>query len=103
MIMNVNFNRPFVGFDKQPLLKKDGSEIQMYEEVCMHLYNADKLKGVPMTEEQKYKSYNLCMRIAGNPSSAEITTEEGTLIKCICYEKMSSGAYGQIVDVIENR
>jgi len=30
-----------------------------------------------------------------------MTTEDGTLIKGICHEKMSAGAYGQVVDVIE--
>lgn len=100
--MKVNFNRPIVGFDRKPLQKKSGEEIRMDEEVCLHLYNANTMKGVPLSDEQKYKAYSLCMRISDNPSSIEITTEEGTLIKGICHEKMSAGAYGQVVDAIEN-
>lgn len=100
--MKVNFNRPIVGFDRQPLLNKSGETILMNEEVCLHLYNANTMKGVPLSDEQKYKAYSLCMRISGHPESVEISTEEGTLIKSICYEKMSAGAYGQVVDVIEN-
>lgn len=98
----MNFKKAIVGFDGKPLLKKNGDEIQMNDEVCMHLYNAGQLKGVSLSEEQKYKAYRLCMRISKNPSDVEITTEEGTLIKGICHEKMSAGAYGQVVDVIES-
>lgn len=101
--MNVNLKKAIVGFDGKPLLKKNGDEILMNDEICMHLYNASQLKGVPLSEEQKYKAYSLCMRISKNPSDVEITTEEGTLIKGICHEKMSAGAYGQVVDVIENK
>lgn len=101
--MKVNFNRPIVGFDRKPLLKKSGEEIRLNEEVCLHLYNANTMKGVPLSDEQKYKSYSLCMRISEHPESVDISTEEGTLIKGICHEKMSAGAYGQVVDVIEQK
>lgn len=102
-VMRVNFNKPIVGFDKKPLLKPNGEKIQMKDEVCLHLFNANQLKGVPLSDEQKYNAYSLCMRISENPESVEMTTEDGTLIKGICYEKMSAGAYGQVIDVIENK
>lgn len=99
--MIVNLKKSIIGFDRKPLLKKNGEEIQMQDEVCLHLFNANQLKGVPLSDEQKYRAYSLCMRISENPESVEMTTEDGTLIKGICYEKMSAGAYGQVVDAIE--
>lgn len=101
--MVVNLNKPIVGFDKKPLLKTNGEEIMMKDEVCLHLFNANQLKGVPLSAEEKYKAYSLCMKISENPESVEMMTEDGTLIKGVCYEKMSAGAYGQVVDVIENK
>lgn len=100
--MKVNLKRPIVGFDRQPLLKKSGETILMSDEVCLHLFNANTMKGVPLSDKQKYTAYSLCMRISADPEIVEMSTEEGTLIKALCHEKMSAGAYGQVVDVIEN-
>ncbi|MBQ8769661.1 MAG: hypothetical protein IJZ60_00665 [Bacteroides sp.] len=99
--MRVNFLKPIMGIDRNPLKNKNGEEFRLSDEICLHLFNADKLKGVPLSDEQKYKVYKLCMRISDHPESVDISTEEGTLIKGICSDRMSAGAYGQVVDIIE--
>lgn len=100
--MKVNFKRPIVGLDRKPVPHRDGSPTMANEEIAVYLYNLSAVNGVNLTAEQKYRAYNLCMRIASNPDSVSLTTEEACLIKDVCSEKMSAGAYGQIVDMIEN-
>lgn len=100
--MRVNLKRPIVGLDRKPVPHKDGTPTMANEEVAVYLYNLSNVKGVNLTSEQKYRAYILCMRIASSPDCLELTTEEACLIKDVCCEKMSAGAYGQIVDMIEN-
>ncbi len=66
------------------------------------LFNLNTLGGAPLTPERKYEAHRLCRKIADSPESVEITTEEGTLLKEAAAEAYSCGAYGQVVDIIEN-
>ena len=100
--MRVNLKRPIIGLDQKPVPRKDGTPTMANEEIAVYLYNLSNINGVNLTAEQKYRVYNLCMRIASCPDSVELTTEEACLIKDVCCEKMSAGAYGQVVDMIEN-
>ena len=100
--MRVNLKNPILGLDGLPVLHNDGRPIIAGKEIAVYLYNLSSLKGAALTPEQKYRAYTLCMRIGCNPENLELTTEEACLIKDVCFEKMSAGAYGQIVDMIEN-
>lgn len=100
--MKVNLNNPILGLDGMPVLHKDGRPTMADKEIAVYLYNLSSLKGAALTPEQKYRAYTLCMRIASSPKDLNLTTEEACLIKDVCFEKMSAGAYGQIVDMIEN-
>ena len=100
--MRVNLKRPILGLDLKPVPHKDGTPTMANEEIAVYLFNLANLKGVPLTPEQKYRTYNLCRRVSSSPESLDLTTEEACLIKDVCCEKMSSGAYGQIVDMIED-
>lgn len=55
-----------------------------------------------MPPEKKYELHKISRKIAADPESVEMTTEEASLLKEVAAEAYSCGAYGQIVDIIEN-
>lgn len=95
--MKVNFNKSFADcFGKELSEKKN-----VAEQLGMYLFNLSHLGGSPLSGEQKYMAYSLCRRICSNPDVVEMSTEEASFLKEVCAEVFSSGAYGQIVDIIE--
>ena len=48
-------------------------------------------------------AYDLSRRITEHAEEVECTTEEASFLKEVCGELLSSGAYGQVVDLIENK
>lgn len=95
--MKVNFNRVFVDNLGQEINEKRN----IAEQLSMYLFNLSSLSGVPLPGDKKYTAYCLCRRISANPEDVDISTEEATFIKDVCADVLSSGAYGQVVDIIE--
>lgn len=94
--MKVDFNKQFAGAKGEPLKENIADTIAAY------MFNLSGLNDKPVTREQKMTAYRIYRKIADNPSSVEITTEEATFIKDVCGETLTAGAYGQIEDIIEN-
>lgn len=91
--MKVNFTKKLRNFD--------GSET---EKTVGHLtgcllfgYN-----DANVSADKKYSAYKLMQRISQETTDCEISVEEASLIKEIAARSMSAGAYGQIVDLLEN-
>ena len=99
--MNVNFNVPFVDLMGKPIYE-NGKEAIVADRVASLLFNLSALNKEPLKAEQKYKAYKLCTRITGKPENVELSAEDAAFIKEVCSEAFSAGAYGQVVDLIEN-
>ncbi len=101
--MKVNFNKPFVDcFGKEVINEKTGRPSNIAESLCMVIFNLNTVSGVPLPSDKKYDLHKISRKIAADPGEVEISTEEGTLLKDVALEAYSCGAYGQIVDIIEN-
>lgn len=98
--MNVNLNVPFVDLMGKPIVEK-GKEAVVADRVASLLFNLSALHKEPMSAEQKYQAYKLCTAIIHSPGNVELSAEQAAFIKEVCSEAFSSGAYGQIVDIIE--
>ena len=101
--MKVNFNQTFVDcFGKEVVNEKTGKGTNVAESLCLVIFNLDKMGGLQIPAEKKYELHKISRKIASNPDAVEITTEEVSLLKEVAAEAYSCGAYGQIVDIIEN-
>lgn len=103
--MKVNFDRVFKDCFGNPILEGRKGELvpqEVWRVVAAKLFGLSVLGGSMLSPEKKYMAYELSMRISGNPSETECTTEEASFIKDVCAENLSAGAYGQVVDMIEN-
>ena len=104
--MKVNFNKTFVDcFGNSITEKKDGKDvaIEIWERLAFSLFNISTLGGTPISQDEKYTAYSLSMRIAGNPSEVELSTEEASFLKRVCAEQLSAGAYGIVADIVEGK
>lgn len=100
--MKLNFDRNFTDcFGREIHNESTGKASNIGESLCMVIFNLNTLGGQPMPPEKKYKAHRICRKIAATPGEVEITTEEATLLKEIASEAYSTGAYGQVVDIIE--
>lgn len=101
--MKVNLDKSFKDcFGNDVVNDKTGKATNMAESLCMVIFNLNILGGTPLPAEKKYDLHRLCRKIADFPGAVEISTEEGTLLKEVAAEAYSCGAYGQVVDTIEN-
>lgn len=94
--MKRNFNQVIKDFDGQPL-KSNGKEQKMGELVARQLFAVNYGKNA----DEKLRAYKLCNMLLSNPDSAEITTEDATMIKEVMASTCAAGIYGQVVDIIE--
>ena len=94
--MIVNFNTPFVDCFNKPIDDKT-----IGETLALRLFNASTIEGKQMTAEQKYMAHTLSRRIATECESVRLTAEEAAFIKAFAVDIYNAGAYGQIVDLIE--
>jgi hypothetical protein len=104
--MKVNMNKPFVGFDGKVLKITDQTTnelrtIFVSETLAQTMFNASTLQNAPMSQENKFAAFKICQKIIQNPSCVELTSEEIVLIKAIAAQDMSAGAYGQVVELLE--
>lgn len=98
--MKLNLKVNFKDAMGNPLVDKKGKAL-VSERVAVLLFNLSLLHEKPMTAEEKYLAYKLCTRIVQNPEEVEMDTSEAAFLKEVCAEAFSSGAYGQILDIIE--
>lgn len=104
--MKINFKKNFVDSFGCPIMeKKGGQDIpqEMWKFLSVRLFNLSTFGGNPLPPEKKYMAYDLSKRITEHPEEVECTTEEASFLKEVCGELLSSGAYGQVVDLIENK
>ena len=104
--MKVNFKRVFLDNYGCPIMeKKDGQDVpqEIGRFLAVKLFNLSMLGGNPLPPEKKYMAYVLSKRMSVCPEEVECTTEEASFLKEVCGELLSSGAYGQVVDLIENK
>lgn len=103
--MIVNFKKNFVDSFGSPITElKDGKRTpqEIWRFLAATLFSLSSLGKEPLSKEQKYTAYVLSRRIAENPEAVECTTEEASFLKDVCSEMLNAGAYGQVVDLIEN-
>lgn len=99
--MNVNFKQPFKDTKGLPITDK-GQKVLISDRVANLLFNLSVLHKEPLDGKKKYQAYKLCTRITNDPTSVELDAKEADFIEDVCSEAFASGAYGQIVDIIEN-
>ena len=99
--MKVNLNSPFLDFKGNPLTE-NGKVAMVSERIASHLFSVSTLRKEPLPADKKYLAYKLCNAIMRDPTSVELSTEDAAFVKDVCSEAFTPGAYGQIVDAIEN-
>ncbi len=95
--MTVNFNKAFTDGAGNPL----ESSPNIGTAIATRLFNLDKMDGVCVSADEKYRAYSLSRRFSDSPDAVNLTTEEAAFIKKVCADTFTAGAYGQIVDLIE--
>lgn len=103
--MKINFKKNFVDSFGCPITEVKNGLItaqEIWRFLASTLFNLSSLNKEPLSKDNKYMAYCLSKRIAENPEVVECTTEEASFIKDVCAEMLNSGAYGQVVDLIEN-
>ncbi len=91
--MKINFTTKLKNFDGSETEKTVGHLIG-----CLLFGYGD----ANASTDKKYSAYKLMQRISQSEVECEISVEEASLIKEIVAKSMSAGAYGQIVDLLEN-
>ena len=99
--MNVNLNRPFLDATKKAVKDSEGKEVLVSERICVMLYNLSNRGGKPATADEKYKAYRLMCRIQDNPEAVQVDAAEAGLIRELCAEQLSAGAYGQVAELLD--
>lgn len=101
--MKLNFDKTFTDcFGNEVINEKTGTATNIAESLCMVIFNLNSVGGAPLPPDKKYDLHKISLKIAGDPGNVELTTEEATLLKEVAAEAYSCGAYGQVVDIIEN-
>lgn len=93
--MKINFNRFFKNY------KGDETSELMADKVSEALFIAGFGQQLPIDNKDKFLAYKLSQKIINAPGEVEINTEEASLIKSLCVNFFTSGAYGQVEELIE--
>lgn len=93
--MEVDFNKTFKNYKGEDATEKEQT-ITIKDAVCQRLY----LSGEGITPDEKYEAYKLMLRIVPSDGAVEIKDKESVLIKKICDKTLTAGAYGQLVDLL---
>ena len=100
--MTIDFKKSFVDFTGNEILEGERPKM-ISESLCFTLFYLSQMNGTIVSAEMKYTAYRICKKITDKPEEVELTTEEGSFLKEVCGESYSAGAYGQIVDIIEQK
>lgn len=95
--MKVNLKRQFKDYRGNDL-----KEV-IADKVAEALYSAGAIPEWPINREDKFRAYKICQKIIACDGTAELESEDITLIKSVCSNFMTAGAYGQIEELLENR
>nr|DAP85859.1 MAG TPA: hypothetical protein [Caudoviricetes sp.]DAQ50497.1 MAG TPA: hypothetical protein [Caudoviricetes sp.]DAV11793.1 MAG TPA: hypothetical protein [Caudoviricetes sp.] len=104
MIMKLNLNKPLIDFRGKEAIKiVNGKEQKQFlrDMVSEALYAAGMNPQSGMDMAKKLRAYNMLQQIINNRGILEITTEDATLLKEICADVFTAGAFGQINELIE--
>ena len=98
--MKINFKVAMKGYDKKELKNEKGETQMMNDTIGLYLYTAGNKK--PMSQEDKVRAYKLSLQMQEHPEEVELTSEDMTPLKALTHEALVAGAFGQIVEVLEN-
>lgn len=96
-MVKVNFNESYKDYAGKEIKDNVGKVQMIKDSVCKCLYSS----GEGITSEEKYEAYKLMMRIIPSAGEMDIEDTESVLIKKICDKTLTSGAYGQIVELLK--
>ena len=102
--MKINLNRPLLDFKGNEAIKVvNGKEVKhsLRDMVSEALYAAGINQQKSMEMAKKLRAYKMLQQIINNRGVLDIETEDATLLKEICADFFTAGAYGQIYDLIE--
>lgn len=93
--MKVNLNKRFKDFRG-----KESNEV-IADKVAEALYSAGAIPEWSIRREDKFRAYKLCQKIINDNGVIEIESEDASLIKDVCSNFLTAGAYGQVHELIE--
>ena len=102
--MRINLNRLLLDFKGDEAIKVINGKEQMQflrDMVSEALYAAGMNPQLGMDMSKKLRAYNMLQQIINNRGILDITTEDATLLKEICADVFTAGAFGQINELIE--
>lgn len=102
--MKVNLNRNLLDFKGQEVVELvNGKEKKksLRDMVSEALYAAGMNSKKDMEMSKKLRAYKMLQQVINNRGVLDIETEDATLLKEICADFFTAGAYGQIYDLIE--
>lgn len=102
--MKVNLNRNLLDYRGQEAIELvNGKEKKKFlrDMVAEALYAAGSNPQKALDMTKKLKAYKMLQQVLSNRGVLEIETEDATLLKEICADFFTAGAYGQIYDLIE--
>ncbi len=93
--MKVDFNKKFKDFKGQE------TNVVIADKVAEALYSAGATPECAIKNDNKFRAYKLCQKIINSDGAIEIESEDATLIKSVCANFLTAGAYGQVHEIIE--
>ena len=102
--MKINLNRPLLDFKGNEAIKVvNGKEVKQYlrDMVSEALYAAGSNPQQGLDMSKKLRAYKMLQQIINNRGILEVTTEDAALLKEICADVFTAGAFGQINELIE--
>lgn len=102
--MKVNLNRNLLGFRGQEAIELvNGKEKKkvLRDMVAEALFAAGSNPKKELDMSKKLRAYKMLQQVINNRGVLDIETEDATLLKEICADFFTAGAYGQIYDLIE--
>ena len=102
--MRINLNRLLLDFKGDEAIKVINVKEQkqfLRDMVSEALYAAGMNPQLGMDMSKKLRAYNMLQQIINNRGILDITTEDATLLKEICADVFTAGAFGQINELIE--
>lgn len=93
--MKVDLNKYFKDFRGQ-----ETKEL-IADKVAEAMFSAGSVPEWKIEKRDKFRAYKICQKILNGGGIIEIEAEEATLIKDVCSNFFTAGAYGQVHELIE--
>ena len=91
----VDFNKHFKN------VKGEDVEGNMSDSLAETLFNAG-AAGFPIDDKDKFRAYKISTKLIANNGVIEPDNSDIELLKTFCAVAFTAGAYGQIVELLEN-